>query len=49
LHFVLYQGQIPLRRQVRSWSQTSSELEFDPHLAGLRQVYDQPRTCLRPG
>jgi len=48
----------PGRRQVRGWSQTGSELEFGlprPILlassepAGLRQVCDQPRTCLRPG
>jgi len=41
------------RRRVRSWSQTCSELEFGlsghEAQAGLRQVCDQPRTCLRPG
>ena len=61
LGFVLVtKSKIPLRypgrRQVRGWSQTFSELEFGlslaasyHELASLRQVCDQPRTCLRPG
>jgi len=40
-------------RFLEHWSQICSELEFglssSSELAGLRQVCDHPRTCLRPG
>jgi len=42
-----YPGRKPGRRPAASWNLACHALSSS--LAGLRQVWDQPRTCLRPG
>jgi len=52
---VIPKSQIPLRYLVADRSEAgrspaaSWNLVYHYELAGLRQVCDQPRTCLRPG